>query len=332
MDKIGNLATISSNLYDCKNWMDKIKNVVGNNVNLDNSQDGIKPYKVSSEDVKLDLKLNLDEAQKEKLIKAFGYQKNSDGTYGYAQKFDIINGDLSMLSYQERVKLTGLNENRPLSGFTRYNADKVSIWGKITGLDPNFSKEEIKDLVDFIDESGGIAIEQIEALQYSPNSKNRILRTTPYTVEELALQNANSIISPWQIYELDGDLPYTISLLDSDLSVEEFKSHWAKHVIKIRYGLDISDEDAKNAVNIFKELKAGTYQNKDNKANLNEDNKEDANKPFKPIEGFLSNNKTYKDEAIERLKKLYEMVKSEFDNGKTELEILKQLAKLNLKI
>ena len=236
-----------------------------------------------------------------------------------------------MLSYQERVKLTGLNENRPLSGFTRYNADKVSIWGKITGLDPNFSKEEIKDLVDFIDESGGIAIEQIEALQYSPNSKNRILRTTPYTVEELALQNANSIISPWQIYELDGDLPYTISLLDSDLSVEEFKSQWAKHVIKIRYGLDISDEDAKNAVNIFKELKAGTYQNKDNKANLNEDNKEDANKPFKPIEGFLSNNKTYKDEALERLKKLYEMVKSEFDNGKTELEILKQLAKLNLK-
>ena len=44
------------------------------------------------------------------------------------------------------------------------------------------------------------------------------------------------------------------------------------------------------------------------------------------------NNKTYKDEALERLKKLYEMVKSEFDNGKTELEILKQLAKLNLKI
>ena len=73
-------------------------------------------------------------------------------------------------------------------------------------------------------------------------------------------------------------------------------------------------------------------KNKDNKVKLNEDNKEDANKPFKPIEGFSSNNKTYKDEAIERLKKLYEMVKSEFDNGKTELEILKQLAKLNLKI
>lgn len=331
MDKIGNLATISSNLYDYNSHMDKIKNVVGNNANLDNSQDGIKPYKVSSEDVKLNL--NLDEAQKEKLIKAFGYQKNSDGTYGYAQKFDIINGDLSMLSYQERVKLTGLNENRPLSGFTRYDADKVSIWGKITGLDPNFSKEEIKDLVDFIDESGGIAIEQIEALQYSPNSKNRILRTTPYTVEELASQNANSIISPWQIYELDGDLPYTISLLDSDLSVEDFKAQWAKHVIKIRYGLDINDEDAKNAVNIFKELKAGTYQNKEDKVNLNDVQKDkDNEKKFTPIQGFSSDNKTYKDEALERLKKLYEMIKSEFDNGKTELEILKQLAKLNLKV
>ncbi|ANE33930.1 hypothetical protein CHL_0560 [Campylobacter hyointestinalis subsp. lawsonii CCUG 27631] len=331
MDKIGNLATISNNLYDYNSHMDKIKNVVGNNANLDNSQDGIKPYKVSSEDVKLNL--NLDEAQKEKIIKAFGYQKNSDGTYGYAQKFDIINGDLSLLSYQERVKLTGLNENRPLSGFTRYDADKVSIWGKITGLDPNFSKEEIKDLVDFIDESGGIAIEQIEALQYSPNSKNRILRTTPYTVEELASQNANSIISPWQIYELDGDLPYTISLLDSDLSIEDFKAQWAKHVIKIRYGLDINDEDAKNAVNIFKELKAGTYQNKEDKVNLNDVQKDkDDEKKFTPIQGFSSDNKTYKDEAIERLKKLYEMIKSEFDNGKTELEILKQLAKLNLKV
>ncbi|PPB51729.1 hypothetical protein CDQ68_05545 [Campylobacter hyointestinalis subsp. hyointestinalis] len=330
MDKIGNLATISNNLYDYNNWMDKIKNFVGNNANLDNSQDGIKPYKVSSKDVKLDLKLNLNETEKEKVIKAFGYQKNSDGTYGYAQKFDIINGDLSLLSYQERVKLTGLNEYRPLSGFTRYSADKVSIWGKITGLDPNFSKEEIKDLVDFINESGGIAIEQIEALQYSPNSKNRILRTTLYTVEELALQNANSIISPWQIYELEGELPHTISLLDSDLSVEDFKAQWAKHVIKIQYGLDISDEDAKNAVNIFKELKAGEYKN--DRSNSNEANKEDTKKPFTPIQGFSLNNKTYQDEALERLKKLYEMIKSEFDNGKTELEILKQLAKLNLKV
>ncbi len=76
-------------------------------------------------------------------------------------------------------------------------------------------------MVDFIDLSGGIAIEQIEALQYNPNPKSRTLRTTPYTVEELALQNANSIISPWQIYELEGELPHTISLLDSDLSVEE---------------------------------------------------------------------------------------------------------------
>lgn len=330
MDKIGNLATISSNLYDYNNWMDKIKNFVGNNANLDNSQDGIKPYKISSEDVKLDLKLNLNETEKEKVIKAFGYQKNSDGTYGYAQKFDIINGDLSLLSYQERVKLTGLNEYRPLSGFTRYSADKVSIWGKITGLDPNFSKEEIKDLVDFIDLSGGIAIEQIEALQYNPNPKSRTFRTTPYTVEELALQNANSIISPWQIYELEGELPYTISLLDSDLSVEDFKAQWAKHVIKMQYGLDISDEDAKNAVNIFKELKAGEYKN--DKSNSNEANKEDTKKPFTPIQGFSLNNQTYQDEALERLKKLYEMIKSEFNNGKTELEILKQLAKLNLKV
>ncbi|CUU79321.1 Uncharacterised protein [Campylobacter hyointestinalis subsp. hyointestinalis] len=75
MDKIGNLAIISNNLYDYNNWMDKIKNFVGNNANLDNSQDGIKPYKTSSEDVKLDLKLNLNETEKEKVIKAFGYKK-----------------------------------------------------------------------------------------------------------------------------------------------------------------------------------------------------------------------------------------------------------------
>lgn len=58
-------------------------------------------------------------------------------------------------------------------------------------------------------------------------------------------------------------------------------------------------------MNIFKELKAGEYKN--DKSNSNEANTEDVKKPFTPIQGFSLNNKTYQDEATERLKKLYEM-------------------------
>lgn len=309
------------------NWHNSLYDMIGHLTNIESKDKGVKPYIVSSENVKLDLELNCDEASKNKIIKAFGYKQNSDGTYGYEQKFNIVKGDLSLLDYQEQVKITGLNEYRPLSGFTRYSADKVSIWGKIMGLDPNFSKEEIENLVNFINESGGIIIEEIK--NHCCGFNGDISKTSPLSVEELAMQNAKSIISPWQFYELEGGLPYAISLLDSDLTIEDFKAQWAKYITKIRYGLDISDEDAKNAINILKELNSPNISQ--DKSSI-EANRENEKGEFKSIQSFSLNNQTYKDEATLRLQKIYEMVKSEFDNGKTELEILKQLAKLNLKV
>ncbi|AGZ81244.1 hypothetical protein [Campylobacter fetus] len=303
--------------------------------NVSTKDRGVMPYIVNSDDEKITANLsNLgSKFTQDEIMNAFGYKKNEDGTYSLKNSQDIIRGDLSLLSPQERVKLTHQNEFIPLTGFTRYDANKISIWGKLMGYDPDFSDEQIRDLKNFIDESGGIAVEQIEALQYNPNPKSRILRTTPYTADELASQNANTFGFVWRFYELEGELPHTISLLDSDLSVEKFKSQWAKHVIKIRFGLDISDEDAKNAVDIFKELNAGQFQNKDNKTNLNEAQKDkDDDKKFTPIQGFSVDNTTYKDDAISRLKKLYEIIKKEFEDGKTELEILKLIAKTNVNL
>ncbi|WP_078440403.1 hypothetical protein [Campylobacter pinnipediorum] len=44
----------------------------------------------------------------------------------------------------------------PMSGYTKDENPKVSIWGKLKGLDPDFSQEQIKELKDFIDESGAL--------------------------------------------------------------------------------------------------------------------------------------------------------------------------------
>ncbi|WXG20742.1 hypothetical protein VBZ67_10925 [Campylobacter concisus] len=46
----------------------------------------------------------------------------------------------------------------------------------------------------------------------------------------------------------------TVDLLDSDMSVDEFKEEWAKYALKERFNITLSGEDAKNAVNILKEM------------------------------------------------------------------------------
>jgi len=46
----------------------------------------------------------------------------------------------------------------------------------------------------------------------------------------------------------------TIDLLDSDMSIDEFKEEWAKYALKERFNITLSGEDTKNAVNILKEM------------------------------------------------------------------------------
>ena len=208
----------------------------------------------------------------------------------------------------------------PLSGFTKGNEAKVTIIGKLRGYDPNFTSEQLSDLKNFINESKGLFVEYIQGQQAKPdNDKPKILRDTPYTVNEFLNE-----------YRGNQDLLFTknsrtIDLLDSDMSVDEFKEEWAKYVLKERFDLTLSGEDAKNAVNILKELNEKGVQNIDNLEK--EDNAKD--KKFTPIQ-VTKKSQTYKLEADERFKELYKFIKSEFDSGKSMFEILEKVAKLKV--
>ena len=208
----------------------------------------------------------------------------------------------------------------PLSGFTKGDEAKVTIIGKLRGYDPNFTSEQLSDLKNFINESKGLFVEYIQGQQAKPdNDKPKILRDTPYTVNEFLNE-----------YRGDSDLLFmqnsrTIDLLDSDMSVDEFKEEWAKYALKERFNITLSGEDAKNAVNILKELNEKGIQNTDNLEK--EDNTKE--KKFTPIQ-VTKKSQTYKLEADERFKELYKFIKSEFDSGKSMFEILEKVAKLKV--
>ena len=238
-----------------------------------------------------------------------------DNNMGYGMsfpKYARLDRKAQAVSYDRHIY--------PLSGFTKGDKAKVTIIGKLRGYDPDFTSEQLSDLKNFINESKGLFVEYIQGQQAKPdNDKPKILRDTPYTVNEFLNE-----------YRGNSDLLFTknsrtVDLLDSDMSIDEFKEEWAKYALKERFNLTLSSEDAKNAVNILKELNEKGIQNIDNLEK--EDNAKD--KKFTPIQ-VTKKSQTYKLEADERFKELYKFIKSEFDSGKSMFEILEKVAKLKV--
>ena len=257
---------------------------------------------------------------RENIAREMGFQFNdineilsNDMGYGMSfPKYARLDRKAQAASYDRHIY--------PLSGFTKGDEAKVTIIGKLRGYDPNFTSEQLSDLKNFINESKGLFVEYIQGQQAKPdNDKPKILRDTPYTVNEFLNE-----------YRGDSDLLFmqnsrTVDLLDSDMSVDEFKEEWAKYVLKERFDLTLSGEDAKNAVNILKELNEKGIQNIDNLEK--EDNAKE--KKFTPIQ-VTKKSHTYKLEVDERFKEIYKFIKSEFDSGKSMFEILEKVAKLKV--
>ena len=212
----------------------------------------------------------------------------------------------------------------PLSGFTKGDEAKVTIIGKLRGYDPNFTSEQLSDLKNFINESKGLFVEYIQGQQAKPdNDKPKILRDTPYTVNEFLNE-----------YRGDSDLLFmqnsrTIDLLDSDMSVDEFKEEWAKYALKERFNITLSGEDAKNAVNILKEMNEKGLQDIESVEEEKDDTKE---KKFTPIQAESKNTETYdiaKDEKFSFLLKLQEL---ERERGIDVLRIMQKLEENGKKV
>ena len=120
----------------------------------------------------------------------------------------------------------------------------------------------------------------------------------------------------------------TVDLLDSDMSVDEFKEEWAKYALKERFNLTLSGEDAKNAVNILKEMNEKGIQDIES-VEEEDDTKE---KKFTPIQAESKNTETYditKDEKFSFLLKLQEL---ERERGIDVLRIMQKLEENGKKV
>ena len=129
-------------------------------------------------------------------------------------------------------KELGLNPNEPvavrrifsLSGYTR--DDKISVWGKINGLDSSVSKEKAAELKSFVDST--------RALIAHAGDPSDIFRQDVFSVDKflskfnvdlggfgtgLGMRSGSGLI-------MDAKAS---KLLDSDMSEEEFKDKWLEY-------------------------------------------------------------------------------------------------------
>ena len=212
----------------------------------------------------------------------------------------------------------------PLSGFTKGDEAKITIIGKLRGYDPDFTSEQLSDLKNFINESKGLFVEYIQGQQAKPDSdKPKILRDIPYTVNEFL----NEYSGDRQLLFMQNSR--TVDLLDSDMSVDEFKEEWAKYALKERFNITLSGEDAKNAVNILKEMNEKGLQDIESVEEEKDDTKE---KKFTPIQAESKNTETYditKDEKFSYLLKLQEL---ERERGIDVLRIMQKLEENGKKV
>ena len=111
-----------------------------------------------------------------------------------------------------------------LSGYTR--DDKISIWGKMNGLDPNTDKEKAAELKSFVDST--------RALIAHAGDPSDIFRQDVFSVDKflskfnvdlggfglgLSMRSGSGLI-------MDAEAS---KLLDSDMSEEEFKDKWLEY-------------------------------------------------------------------------------------------------------
>ena len=111
-----------------------------------------------------------------------------------------------------------------LSGYTR--DDKISVWGKMNGLDPSVSKEQAAELKSFIDST--------RALIAHAGDPSDIFRQDVFSVDKflskfnvdlggfgsrLGMRSGSGLI-------MDANAS---KLLDSDMSEEEFKDKWLEY-------------------------------------------------------------------------------------------------------
>ena len=236
-----------------------------------------------------------------------------------------------------------------LSGYTL--DEKISVWGKISGLDGSFSRSEAENLKKFINSSGAFGFDKL----------NRDLAGYDTTdVDDFAKKYINREYPFLGIEDNAGNKG--MKILDSDMSVDEFKDRWAEYTVLKRLGESGAERISVDGENItivmnknkapveFRELESIEYKDEQSKKafikfvrdaiekgldiqNLLEGRaefKENTSEAtaFKPIQA-TSKIKTYEDKDIRR--EFFEnFLKAEREKGTDIMELLRKLGKIGL--
>ncbi len=234
-----------------------------------------------------------------------------------------------------------------LSGYTL--DEKISVWGKISGLDGSFGRSEAENLKKFINSSGAFGFDKLtrdlaghDTTDIDEFTKKYINRDYPFLGIEYNAGNKG------------------MEILDSDMSVDEFKDRWAEYTVLKRLGESGAERISVDGENIaivmnknkapveFRELESIEYKDEQSKKafikfvrdaiekgldiqNLLEgraefkENRSEAT-AFKPIQA-ASKSKTYEDKDIRR--EFFEnFLKAEREKGTDIMEILNALSTL----
>ena len=256
-------------------------------------------------------------------------------------------------------------KNLSLSGHT--NDGKISIWGKINGIDSTMSKDEVASLKNFVDSTKLWRLNSIITSEKNGFSVDEFNKT--YNIYANATDNLKILINHANgILYLNRE---ATNLLDSDLSIDKFKDKWleftAERILGEHANMKISFKDGalqyeqtsakkrieiigqampqrvsyadKNSKDEFLKFLKTSYENGENIADVlqnialvpvREDGGEEIEEEkFKPMQ-VTKKSVTYTDKDIKR-EFFEEFIRREVENGASFDDLVQKLNKLKPK-
>ena len=291
---------------------------------------------------------------------------------GFNQSFnyqDAFNKQLTTIANLGKVKISpnALDiKHLSLSGYS--SNYKISIWGKINGIDSSMSKDEVASLKNFVDSTKLWRLNSILTSEKNGFSVDEFNKT--YKISTNVTNTLGTLINNHDNGTLRLSREAT-NLLDSDLSIDEFKDKWleftAERILGEHANVKISFKDgalsyeqtsAKKRIEILGQamLQRVSYADKNSKDEflkflktsyekgesiadvlqnialvpVREDGDEDIEEEkFKPMQ-VTKKSVTYTDKDIKR-EFFEEFIRHEVENGASFDDLVQKLNKLKPK-
>ena len=290
---------------------------------------------------------------------------------GFNQSFnyqDAFNKQPTTIENLDRVKISpnALDiKHLSLSGYS--SNDKISIWGKMNGLDSSMGKDEVASLKNFVDSTKLWRANSILTSEKNGFSVDEFNKT--YNIYAIATDNLKILINHTNgILYLNRE---ATNLLDSDLSIDKFKDKWleftAERILGEHANVKISFKDGalhyeqtsakkridilgqamlqrvsyadKNSIDEFLKFLKTSYEKGENIADVlqnialvpvREDGGEEIEEEkFKPMQ-VTKKSVTYTDKDIKR-EFFEEFIRREVENGASFDDLVQKLNKLKPK-